>query len=101
MKNPLKNIMKRRTAWREIFKQDDGGLNQASVIALAHLQRFCYANRTTAKISPKTGQFDPIAMAMAEGRREVFLFIQENLKLDDSDLQRITRYYNQEAFDNE
>jgi hypothetical protein len=94
----LKQLFARRHAWRERFRDENGALNAAALPILADLQRFCYATRPTIKVSPTTGQVDPYAMAIAEGRRECWLRIQEYLKLDDRDLQALLKQHNDEVF---
>ncbi len=49
---------------------------------LADLKRFCYAG-TSCVIRGENGQIDTHATAVAEGRREVWLRIQEHLCMDD------------------
>lgn len=93
----LRRIISRRNAWRDVFRSKDGELNKSGVEVLADLQRFCHDTRPTIKISKTTGMVDPYAMAIAEGRREVFLRIKEHLKLDDRDLQRLIKQQNDEV----
>jgi hypothetical protein len=97
----LKQLFSRRHAWRERFRDENGALNAAARPILADLQRFCYATRPTIKVSPATGMVDPIAMAVCEGRREVFLRISEYLKLDDRDLQALLKQHNDEVFNDD
>lgn len=93
----LRRIISRRNAWRDVFRSEDGELKKSGVEVLADLQRFCHDTRPTIKISKTTGMVDPYAMAIAEGRREVFLRIKEHLKLDDRDLQRLIKQQNDEV----
>ena len=95
----LRRIMSRRNAWREVFRSEDGELKKSGIEVLADLQRFCHDNRPTVKVSKATGMVDPIAMAIAEGRREVFLRIKEHLKLDDRDLQRLIKQQTDEVYE--
>lgn len=94
----LRKLFTLRNAWRGMYRDDQGELTLPARTILLDLQRFCYANRPTIKVSPTTGQVDPYAMAVAEGRREVFLRIQEYLKLDDRDLQALLKQHNDEVF---
>jgi hypothetical protein len=52
-------------------------------VVVADLAAFCSYRRPTTKISPVTASVDPIAMAIAEGRREVFLRILEMMDTND------------------
>jgi hypothetical protein len=52
-------------------------------VVLADLAHFCHYNRPIPKISPITGSVDPIAMAVAAGRHEVFLRIIEMIDAND------------------
>ena len=82
MKQLLAKLRKRRYAYRRLFLGDDG-LNADGQTVLADLAKFCRANNSTAIVSPVSRSVDPIAMAMAEGRREVFLRIIAHLHLDE------------------
>lgn len=97
----LKQIFARRQAWRALFRDDAGQLTLAGSTILSDLRQFCYADRPTIKVSPVTGSVDPIAMAVAEGRREVWLRIAEMLKLDDRDLQALLKQHNDEVFNDD
>lgn len=97
----LRIVMGLRNAWRDRFRDEDGMLNPPARAILIDLQRFCYATRTTIKVSPTTGSIDPYAIAVAEGRREVWLRISEYLKLDDRDLQALLRQHNDEVYDDD
>lgn len=82
-------IMGVRRAWQQAFLNDDGTLNDNGRRALKDLSHFCYANRSCIKMSPKSGTIDPIATAVAEARREVFLRITQAMNLDEKELQRL------------
>lgn len=97
----LRQIMTRRNSWRELFRDEAGELKPSAVNALADLEKFCYASKPTIKVSPMSGQIDPYAMAVAEGRREVFLRIKEYLKLDDRDLQLLVKQQSDEVYNDE
>ena len=66
-------IHSRRLAYVQTFASPTGQ------VVLADLARFCRANKTTFNA-------DPRLHAVAEGRREVFLRIQEHLRLTDEQL---------------
>lgn len=53
-------------------------------IVMADLAKFCHYNRPTTKVSPVTASVDPIAMAQAEGRREVYLRILEMMDTNEA-----------------
>lgn len=82
-------VMGVRRAWQAAFLNDDGTLNDNGKKAIGDLARFCYANRSCIKMSPKSGTIDPIATAVAEARREVFLRITQAMNLDERELQRL------------
>lgn len=85
-----KRLRTRALAYKRTFMADDGKPDADAAIVLADLKRFCYAERTTAKISPTTQAMDPLAMAFAEGRREVFLRLQGFLNLDEAAIHNLT-----------
>lgn len=69
-------LSRRRTAYVKTFSGPFGEE------VLADLAKFCRANQTTFHA-------DPRVHAVAEGRREVFLRIQQHLQLTDDQLWRI------------
>ncbi|PWR24976.1 hypothetical protein [Zavarzinia aquatilis] len=82
---------RRARAYKDAFLGGrGGGPNLAGAEVLADLRRFCHDTRTTARVSPVTGTLDPVAMALAEGRREVWLRIQQFLQLDETALAQLT-----------
>lgn len=85
----LDRIFRKRVSYRRIFLREDGELNEAAKVVMADLAKFCRARGSTAMVSPQTGSIDPIAMAMAEGRREVFNRINEYLHINDNILQNL------------
>jgi hypothetical protein len=82
MKDLLAKLRRRRYAYRRLFLGEDG-LNADGQRVLADLAKFCRANSSTAVVSPISRSVDPIATAMAEGRREVWLRIMAHLYLED------------------
>jgi hypothetical protein len=82
MKDLLARLRRRKYAYRRMFLGEDG-LNADGEIVLADLAKFCRANSSTAMVSPVSRSVDPIAMAMAEGRREVWLRIMAHLHVDE------------------
>jgi hypothetical protein len=83
MQKLLAKIRQRKYAYRRLFLSDDGSLNPDGEKVITDLKKFCRANASTAIVSPIRGAIDPIAMAMAEGRREVFLRIMAHLHIED------------------
>lgn len=82
--NPfLKRLFAKRQSYRRMFLRDDGSLTPDGEVIMRDLRKFCRATTSTAMMSPIRGAVDPIAMAIAEGRREVFNRINEYLHLSD------------------
>jgi hypothetical protein len=79
-------LFKRRQNYRRLFLDGDGNVNPSAEIVLADLKRFCRVETSTVVVSPVTKTIDPLAMAMAEGRREVWNRIQAHLNLSDRDI---------------
>ena len=79
----IERILKRRSHYRATFN------TPAGEHVLADLRRFCRASASSVIVSPQSGVIDTHAMAVNEGRREVFLRIAAHLHLDDSALMRI------------
>jgi hypothetical protein len=82
MNKLLARLLKRRYAYRRLFLGEDG-LSADGQIVLTDLARFCRATQSTAVVSPISRSVDPIATAMAEGRREVWLRIMAHLHVDE------------------
>jgi hypothetical protein len=71
-----------RAALRRLFDP----ANQDGQAIVAWLADFCHARRSSVMVSAQTGNVDPLATAVAEGRREVFLAIVQRAGLDDRQL---------------
>lgn len=71
---------------RACFLDDKGKPTDHGMRLLTYLAWFCHSNRSSIKLN-RTG-VDPMATAMAEGRREVWLFIQDYMHLDEQELTR-------------
>jgi hypothetical protein len=82
MKKLLEKLRRRRYAYRRLFLEGDG-MSADGQIVLADLAKFCRATSSTAMVSPVSQRLDPMAMAMAEGRREVWLRIMAHLHIDE------------------
>lgn len=75
----------RRWAYRALFLHDDGKTpNPAGEVVLRDLARICYANKTTAMPTDR-------AAAVAEGRRQVWLHIQQCMRLSDDPIHQLTQ----------
>lgn len=83
MEKLLARIRKRKYAYRRMFLGENGQLNADGQAVLADLAKFCKANQSTAVVSPISRTVDPIASALAEGRREVWLRIMAHLHIED------------------
>ena len=79
----LERILNRKRSYRRLFLAEDGQPNVDAAIVLADLKRFCRAMNSTVVVSPVSKQIDPLAMAMAEGRREVWNRLMAHLHIDD------------------
>lgn len=79
----VRRILNRKAAYRRTFLDADGNINRNAEIVLADLRKFCRATSTTVMVSPISKSIDPVAMAMAEGRREVWLRIMAHLHIDE------------------
>lgn len=78
-----------KAAYQGCFKAGTGRLTEAGEIVIKDLTKFCNAHTSLAYANRITGSIDPIAMAIAEGRREVFNRIQYYLNLTDDEIFRI------------
>ncbi len=83
IRRAIDRILRRKLAYRRLFLDASGNINRDAEIVLADLRRFCRATASTAVVSPVSKNVDPIAMAMAEGRREVWLRLTAHLHVDE------------------
>ena len=86
----ISNILRRKRAYRRMFLGDDGNLTRDGEAVLVDLRRFCRATASTAVVSPMSKTVDPIAMALAEGRREVFNRLIAHLYVDEKTIFNLT-----------
>lgn len=85
----------KRDRIRQLMLQDNDEFNPNAAVLMKELASFCYIGRTTTKVSKITGRIDPIASAIAEGRREVVLRILELLRFTDDKALKMIEELNQ------
>jgi hypothetical protein len=90
----LPRYVTRSRAYKVTFLGDKGEPLNGARQVLADLKRFCHVDRPTIKIAHGTGMIDPIASAVAEGRREVWLRIQAMLNLSETQVQLLQEDFN-------
>jgi hypothetical protein len=86
----VRKLLNRKQAYRRVFIGADGKVGRDAEIVLADLRRFCRANSSTVVISPISKTIDPYAMALAEGRREVWNRLMSQLYLDEKTVQQLS-----------
>lgn len=79
----VQRILNRKSAYRRTFMDASGNISRDAEIVLADLRKFCRATSSTVTVSPVTKSIDPIAMGMAEGRREVWMRLMAHLHIDE------------------
>ena len=89
MKDIWRRLFARRDAYRRTFLDGEGNPSVFGKVVLTDLARFCKARSSTVYVSPITKQIDPMAMAMAEGRREVWNRLQSFLQISDKELSQL------------
>lgn len=72
-------MRRRRAGYRALFGPGEGGFTPAQEAVIADLKRFCHAETPTYSV-------DPREHALREGRREVWLRIQQFVGLTDSQI---------------
>ena len=82
-------LFRRRQSYRRLFLDGNGNVNPTAEVVLADLKRFCRAETSTVVVSPVSKAIDPLAMAMAEGRREVWNRIQSYLHFADREITQL------------
>lgn len=82
MREQLNRLLDKRHDYRAVF-MSERKLTVSGERVLLDLARFCHSHKTTTQRSV-SGQIDPIASAIAEGRRQVYLRIANFLQVSDS-----------------
>lgn len=79
------------TPWWAFWRKPSGGtLAPAADVVLADLAHYCYARKPTLKVSQVDQHTDALAMAFAEGRRDVFNRITAMCNLTSDQIERIS-----------
>lgn len=91
--------IRQRNQIRSLFLDDGDNYTSAGLALMTLLAKFCYLNKTTTKVSKISGKIDPIASAVAEGRREVILRIIELLRFTDERALKMIEALNQQPED--
>lgn len=86
----IRRLLNRKQSYRRVFLNADGDLSRDAEIVLADLKRFCRASSSTVVVSPVSKTIDPYAMALAEGRREVWNRLMSQLYLDEKVIHQLT-----------
>lgn len=82
----VRALLKRKHSYRECFQEKDGQtLTQSGAYVVRDLARFCGAYKGNAPMSLNKA-IDPVAMAMAEGRRQVYLRILSQLTVSEQEI---------------
>lgn len=81
-----RRFLNKRLSWRDCFMGPEGELTAAGAAVIRMLAKRCGAYKSSFKVSPVTRSADPVAMAYAEGRRDVWLYIQAMLELPDREV---------------
>lgn len=81
-------LYRRRDAYRAMFAPM-GDLGPMAEVVIRDLAHYCHASRTSLVFSPVTRQCDPLALAFAEGKRDVFNRIMGQLNLTSDQIDRI------------
>lgn len=78
--------------WWAFWRRPRGGVpTPPADVVLRDLAVYCYAQRPTLKVSQVDQHVDPLAMAFAEGRRDVYLHIMTMLNLTSDQLERLAQ----------
>lgn len=79
-------IRRKSAAYRVTFLAADGKPSHYGAQVLADLNRYCGVERGGLVISKVSGMTDPLATAYRAGQRDVFLRIQQFLRLQSADI---------------
>lgn len=90
MIDQVRKLLFRKQSYRRVFLDADGNVSRDAEIVLADLKRFCRAANSTVVVSPVSKTIDPYAMALAEGRREVWNRLMNQLYLDEKVIHQLS-----------
>lgn len=76
-------FLRRKLAYRQVFGDPASEPTIAQAAVMADLQKYCNVNKSTAMVSMSNHSVDPISMAMLEGRRQVYMRIQQYVNMRD------------------
>lgn len=76
-------IMKRRSHYRGLFMPKDDALSISAMAVLTDLKRVCGVMSDSTTMYDGNGKIDPLKMANAQGRREVWLYVMQQLHVPD------------------
>lgn len=93
------STIKKRDQIRQLLFDNRDHFNPNAQVLMKELAKFCYLGRTTTKVGKISGRIDPIASAIAEGRREVLLRILELLSFSDAHAVKMIEQLNQQPED--
>ena len=79
----VEKVLRKKLAYRRTFMDEQGNLTPEAEIVFNDLRKFCRVTGSTVVISPISKTVDPLAMAMAEGRREVWNRIMAHLYVNE------------------
>jgi hypothetical protein len=79
----------RKPPWWKFWVKEDAEVSPAGQIVLRDLAWYCYASRSSLKVSRVDQHADPLALAFAEGRRDAFNRITAMCNLSLNDIERI------------
>lgn len=79
----IEKILRKKLAYRRTFLDEQGEIGPEALYVLNDLRKFCRATGSTMMMSPVSKTIDPLAMAMAEGRREVWNRIMAHLYVNE------------------
>ena len=82
----IRNALNKRHNYRACFLNEQGILTAHGQRVFKDLANYTDAYRSTIKMRPDGGGIDPIAMGIAEGRRQVCLRLLAMLKLPDEEV---------------
>lgn len=88
-----RTIRKRDILQRQLL-DNDGNLSRETREWFPEFARFCHYGRSTAKVNKLTGMLDSHALALAEGRREAFLWLVERLHFTDENAVKMIEQIN-------
>lgn len=97
--NMIQRIYKtiaKRDVVKQLLLDNNDNWNPGARVLMKELTTFCMMGKSPVKVNKITGNIDPTALAIATGRREVYMRIMELINFSDESALKMIEQLNQQ-----